>query len=314
MLKLVVQRFIAAIPVLFLVAACLFALFRFVPAEAPAVILGDGATPEALARLREQMGLDRPALVLFWEWLSGVLTGDFGTSYISRAPVIVEIFARLPVTITLAAGGMVVAIFLGVPTGVLAALYRNSIFDRALTSLVSVLLAMPAFWLALLLMLYFGLTLRWFPVSGYTPFSENPKAWALGFVLPWLSLGFGATASIARHTRSTMIEQLDSQYVRALIARGCPSFRLIVKYCLKNALIPVLAVIGILTTLMLSGSLVIERVFALPGIGILIQNAVNSGDVPVLQGVVLLVAGFVILVNLVVDICFGLLDPKVRPE
>ncbi|MDQ0137762.1 peptide/nickel transport system permease protein [Neorhizobium galegae] len=314
MLKLVVQRILSAMPVLLMVAICVFALFQLIPIDAPAVILGEGATPEAMARLAEEMGLNRPAPVIFLEWVSGTVKGDLGISYITRSPVMDELVDRLPITLTLATGGILVAISLGIPVGVMAALNRNSVLDRFLTSVVSLLLAMPAFWLALLLSLYFAVRLRWLPVSGYTPFGDDPKAWFMGFILPWLSLGFGATASIARHARSAMIEQLDSSYVRSLVARGCPSFKLVFRYCLKNAMIPVLAVIGMLTTLMLSGSLVIERVFALPGIGILIQNSLQSGDVPVLQAVVLVIAGFVILVNLCVDILYGLLDPKVRPQ
>lgn len=314
MWKLAIARIIAAVPVMLLVAVCVFALFRFVPVQAPAAILGESATPDAVARLSEQMGLDRPAPVLFLEWLGGALQGDFGRSYITGRLVAGEIAHRLPITLTLATGGMLVAVLLGVPAGVIAALNRNSVLDRVLTSLVSVLLAMPGFWLALLLVLLFAVELRWLPVAGYTPPGSDPVAWLRGFVLPCVSLGLGATASIARHTRSSMIEQLESQYVRALVARGCPRWRLVFRYCLKNAMIPVLAVMGMLTALMLSGSFVVERVFSVPGLGSLVLDSINRGDVPVLQAVVVVVAGFVILVNLLVDIGYGLLDPKVRPE
>lgn len=314
MWKLALARTLAAVPVMLLVAVCVFGLFRFVPVQAPAAILGDSATPDAVAKLTAEMGLDRPAPVLFLEWLGGALQGDFGSSYITGRPVAGEIAHRLPITLTLAAGGMLIAVLLGVPAGVTAALNRNGVVDRVLTSTVSVLLAMPGFWLALLLVLFFAVKLRWFPVAGYTPPGAGLAPWLRGFALPCLSLGLGATASIARHTRSSMIEQLDSQYVRALVARGCPRRRLVFHYCLKNAMIPVLAVMGMLTALMLSGSFVVEKVFSVPGLGTLILDSINRGDVPVLQAVVVVIAGFVVLVNLAVDVGYGLLDPKVRPE
>lgn len=314
MWKLVIARLIAAVPVLFMVAVVTFALFRFMPVQAPAAILGDGATPEAVARLTREMGLDRPAPVLFFEWLGGALRGDFGQSYISGRGVTGEIALRLPITLALAVGGIMVAMLIGIPVGVAAALTRNSVLDRLLTSVVSVLLAVPGFWMGLLLVLFFAIRLRWLPAAGYTPPSASLSQWFVGFILPWLSLGLGLTASIARQARSAMIEQLGAPYVRALVARGAPRWRIIFLYCLKNALIPVLAIVGMLTAYVIGGSFVVEQVFAIPGLGSLILDAVNRGDVPILQAVILVVAFFVILINLLVDIGYGLLDPKVRPE
>ncbi|TKT69865.1 ABC transporter permease [Aquamicrobium sp. LC103] len=314
MWKLTFARTVAALPVVILVALVAFILFRFVPVQAPAAILGDGATPEAVARLTAEMGLDRPAPVLFFEWVGNALRGDLGRSYVTGLEVSAEIAHRLPITLTLALGGIFIAILLGVPTGVIAALNRNSFIDRALTGIVSVLLAMPGFWLALLLVLFFAVQLRLLPAAGYTPPSAGIWPWVRGFILPCLALGLGATANIARHTRSSMLAQLDSQYARALTARGCPRGRLVMRYCLKNAMMPVLAIIGMLTALMLSGSFVIEKVFSVPGLGSLILDSINRGDTPVLQAVVVVVAVFIIVVNLIVDIGYGLLDPKVRPE
>lgn len=314
MWKLIIARLLAALPVLLIVAICVFTLFRFMPVQAPAAILGDSATPEAVALLSKQMGLDRPGVVLFFEWLQGALRGDFGRSYVSGHEVTQEIAHRLPITLTLAAGGMFIAILVGVPVGVAAALQRNLLLDRILTSAVSVLLATPGFWLALLLVLFFSVRLRWLPVAGYTPPGTDPLKWFLGFVLPWMSLGLGVTASIARQTRSAMIEQLDSQYARALIARGCPKPRVVLRYCLKNGMIPVLAILGMLMTYMIGGSFVVEQIFSIPGLGSLVLDSINRGDVPVLQAVVLVIAFFAIIVNLLVDIGYGLLDPKVRPE
>lgn len=202
MWKLIVSRLLAAVPILFLVAVCVFTLYRFVPIQAPAVILGEAATPEAVQRLSEEMGLDQPAPVLFFKWLSGALQGDFGQSYISGRQVTEEVWHRLPITLMLATGGMVIALLIGIPCGVLAAVKRNSFVDRFLTGATSVLLAIPSFWLALLLVLFFAVKLRWLPAAGYTPAGTNLHRWFVGFLLPWFSLGLGLTASIARQTRS----------------------------------------------------------------------------------------------------------------
>jgi len=314
MWKLILSRLIAAVPVLFLVAVCVFTLFRFVPIQAPAVILGETATPEAIERLAAEMGLDRPAPVLFFEWLGDALRGDFGQSYITRREVADEVWHRLPITLTLATGGMLIAILVGVPCGVLAAVKRNSFIDRFLIGMTSALLAMPSFWLALLLVLFFAVKLRWLPAAGYSPPGADLGRWFLGFVLPWFSLGLGLTASVARQARAAMIEQLDSAYMRALTARGCSYKRIVLRYCLKNAMIPVLAIIGMLTAYVLGGSFVVEQIFSIPGLGSLVIDAINRGDVPILQAVVILVAFFIMIVNLMVDIGYGLLDPKVRPQ
>lgn len=314
MWKLLLARLIAAVPVLALVALVSFIMFRFVPIQAPAAILGDSATAEAVRRLTAEMGLDRPAPVLFMEWIGNALTGDLGRSYVTGRDVATEIGHRLPITMMLTIGGMLVAILVGVPTGVFAALNRNSLVDRLITGVVSVLLAIPGFWLALILVLIFAVELRWLPVGGYARPENGLWPWARTLILPCLALGLGATASIARHTRSAMIQQINSQYARALRARGCSERRLIFRYCLKNAMIPVLAIIGILTAFMLSGSFVVERVFSVPGLGSLILESITRGDVPVLQASVVVIALFVIVINLLVDIGYGLLDPKVRPE
>lgn len=314
MWKLIVSRLLAAVPILFLVAVCVFTLYRFVPIQAPAVILGEAATPEAVQRLSEEMGLDQPAPVLFFKWLSGALQGDFGQSYISGRQVTEEVWHRLPITLMLATGGMVIALLIGIPCGVLAAVKRNSFVDRFLTGATSVLLAIPSFWLALLLVLFFAVKLRWLPAAGYTPAGTNLHRWFVGFLLPWFSLGLGLTASIARQTRSAMIEQLHSPYVRALTARGCAHSRIVFRYCLKNAMIPVLSIIGMLVAYVLGGSFVVEQIYSLPGLGSLVIDAINRGDVPVLQAVVILTAFFIVVVNLLVDIGYGLLDPKVRPQ
>lgn len=314
MLKLVIRRLLAVVPMLLLVSIVVFFLFSLVPIDAAAVILGDAATAEQRAVLAQQLGLDRPLLERLGNWLSGAVVGDFGDSYLTRRPVAPELLDRMPATLSLAFGGLVVGLFIGIPVGVIAAQRPNSILDRGLTTVVSILLAMPGFWLALILVLVFAVQLRWFPVVGYTPFAQDPLEWARKLVLPWLAMGSGAAASIARQTRSAMLDTLESTYVRAAIARGASRGRAVYVYALKNALVPVLAVVGMQLAVMIGISFVLERIFSIPGAGTLMLDALLRGDIPMLQGAVVLIAAAIILINMLVDVGYGILNPKVRPQ
>ena len=221
---------------------------------------------------------------------------------------------RIGVTLSLALAGMGFALCVGVPLGIVGSLRHGSRADRLLTMLVSVGLAVPSFWLALLLSLAFSVTLRWFQVVGYTPFSESPLEWARGLVLPAIALGVHAAAVIARQTRSAMIEVLHSRYVQALRARGLPRRRIVLAYATRNAMVPVLSVIAIQISVIVGVSFVIERIFAIPGLGTLLIDSVVRADFPILQASVVVIACFVLVVNLVVDIAYGLINPKVRAD
>lgn len=312
--RFVVLRLLTVVPLLILVAVVVFVLFSFVPVDAAAVVLGQSATTELRDRLAGELGLDDPLHVQFTRWFGGLLRGDFGVSYVTRRPVLPDILAGLPITLSLVAGGLVVAFAVGIPVGMVAARRPNSLTDRGVTGAASVFQAMPEFWLALLLVLVVAVQLGLVPVGGYVAMGDDPVQWLRRLVLPWLALGLGPASQIARQTRIGMIEQMQSDYVRALIARGTPWRRVVGRYALKNALIPVLTLGGLQVAIMLGSSFVIERIFALPGSGGKMIDALMRGDTPMLQASILVVAFFVILANLVIDLAYGLLDPKVRPQ
>lgn len=314
MLKLIGWRLASAIPLLIAVTVAVFVMFSFVPVDPTTLILGEAASEEQRAALEAELGIDRPFLVQLLDWVRGALTLDFGDSYLRNRPVGPDLLNRLPVTLSLCLGGLAVAILIGVPVGVICAERPNSLIDRSLTVVVSVLLAMPGFWLALLLVLLFAVELRLVPVIGYVPLTDDPVAWARHLILPWLAMGTSSAATIARQTRSAMLEVLDATFVRAAVARGASRRRAVYVYSLKNAMMPVLAVVGMQFALMISVSFVLERIFTIPGSGTLLLDALLRGDIPMLQAAVLIVAAAIILVNLLVDIGYGLINPKVRPR
>ncbi|MFC4048688.1 ABC transporter permease [Actinomadura syzygii] len=312
--RLLLGRALALVPMLLMVSAFVFLLVRATDTDPVRQVLGDGASDAQRAELRHALGYDRPLAVQFWTWLGAAVRGDLGRSLFTDRAVLASFGERLPATLGLVAGGLLVAVAAGLPAGILAALRAGSAVDRAVTGLASLALATPGFWLALLLVLAFGVRLRWFPVVGYTPFSDDPAAWARGLVLPGVALGAPSAAVIARQARGALAETLRATYVRALRATGTSRRRIVTGYALRNAMPPVLTVIGWELSTLIAVSFVIERVFGVPGIGTLLLDGVVRNDIPVVQGGVVLVACVVVLVNLAVDVGYGLLDPKVRPR
>ncbi|MFD9946890.1 ABC transporter permease [Nonomuraea sp. NPDC059023] len=313
MRKLILSRLLALPPMLLLVSVVVFLLTR-VGVDPTRQMLGEGASEAQRALLRHQLGYDRPLVVQFGSWLGQVFRGDLGTSFFTQQPIVSSLAERLPVTLAMVAGGTLLAIAVGVPAGVWGALRAGSAIDRLITAVTSAGLAMPGFWLALLLMLFFAVELRWFPVLGFTRFADGPGMWAYGLVLPCVALGLHSAAVIARQTRGAMAETLRAPYVRALRAVGTPRRRIVYRYALRNSMVPILTAVGHEVIVLLAVSFVVERVFAIPGTGTLILDAVVRNDVPVLQGGIVLVACLVVLINLAVDIGYGLLDPKARPQ
>lgn len=314
MAKLIASRLLVGVPLLLVVSVTVFSLFTLMPVSPGALILGDGATPQAEAALNHSLGLDRPYFVQLGDWLGGAVQGDLGTSYYTQRPVTSTLFSTLGTTLSIALGGMVIAIALGVALGVVSAVRPGSALDRAATVFISIFLAVPGFWLALLLVLVFAVELDLFPVAGYTPWSQSPLRWAYGLVLPCFSVSLYAAAVIARQTRSALIEALGTGYTRSLLARGVPARRIVLRYGLKNAFVPVLAVIGMETSIAIGISFVVERVFAIPGMGTQLLDAVVRGDLPLLEGAVLLIAALVLLINIAVDVVHGAIDPRARPQ
>lgn len=314
MTKFVLQRLLSALPTLLLVSAFVFTLVHLTPTDPVAQILGEGAPAADKDALREQMGLSRPIFEQYIDWLGGAVTGDLGNSLYTSIPVSESISTGIGITLSLAIAGMAIALLAGVPLGVLGALRPGTTADRLLTTVVALGLAVPSFWLGLLLVLVFAVNLGWLPVVGYTPITEDPGAWATGMILPALALGSHTAAVIARQTRSAMIDALESPYVTTLLARGIRKRKIVLRYAIKNAMVPVLAVIAIQMSVLVAASFVIERIFAVPGLGTMLIDSVVRADYPVLQGAIVLVAVIVLLVNLGADLLYGVINPKVRPQ
>ncbi len=314
MARLILHRVLAVVPMLFLVTVFTFLLVHLIPGDAAEYMAGDEATVQDVARIREELGLDDPLVGQYLEWVSNVALGDFGTSMLSSQDVAEMVTSRLPVTLSLAVGGVIVALVIGVTTGVAGAVRPGSLLDRAATVFASLGLAVPNFWFALVLVYVFALTLTWFPATGYTPLTESPIGWLASIALPCIALGTSASASISRQTRSALIDVLGKEYVRTARAAGVSRRVVVGKYGLKNAAIPVITVLGFQLSGLFAGALIVEQVFALPGLGSLAVSAVRTRDIPMIQGIVLYITVVVIFVNLAIDVAYGLLNPKVRSE
>lgn len=308
----IARRLWSLIPVMFVVATLVFFLVHLTPGDPASVILGPDAPQEAITELRARLGLDKPLPVQFVRWFGQVLQGNLGESIFLRRPVTQAIFERLEPTLLLAGMATMFAIVAGIPTGVLAAVYRNTWLDRVFMGISIFGMSMPNFWLALNLIFIFALTLSFLPVSGYVPLREDPLLTLRFLLLPSFSLGFPQSALIARMTRGSMLDVLSQDYVKTARAKGLSEQLVIYKHALKNTMITVITVIGIVLAVTLSGSVVIETIFGLPGIGRLIINSVLRRDYPVIQGTVLFIAASYVLVNLIIDLLYVYLDPRIK--
>lgn len=305
MVKYIIRRLIAMIPVVIGITFLVFMIMQLAPGDPVRMILGDSAEPEAIEAMREEMGLNDPVLVQYGRYMVNLLHGDMGTSYTNQRPVAHEVFSRVPATFELALVSAVVSILIAIPLGVVAAVKQNTLFDNLSMVLSLVGISMPAFWLALMLMLVFSLRLGWFPVQG------NSDGWR-SFVLPSIAIGFMNMAAIARTTRSSMLETIRQDYIRTARSKGISEGEVIMHHAFGNALIPTITVVGVQLGGLLGGAVLTETVFAWPGLGRLMVQAVNGRDVPVVMGcIVVLSIGFSI-VNLIVDLAYGFIDPRVR--
>jgi peptide/nickel transport system permease protein len=308
----VVRRLAAVVPVMLVVATVAFVLIHLAPGDPASVIAGPYAGAEDIARLRQQLGLEEPLPVQLLRWYARLLSGDLGNSIFLRRPVLEAVVDRLEPTLLLTLWGTFIAVLLGVPAGVVSARRHNSAVDQSFMALALVGLSVPNFLLGLVMILVFGVWLGWLPVAGYAPLEAGLWPNLRSLLMPALSLGLVQSALIARITRSSMLDVLREQYILAGRAKGVPEGRLVYKHALKNAMIPTLTVIGITFALLIGGAVVIETVFNIPGLGRLIISAVLRRDYPVIQGVVLLIAVSYTLVNLLVDLAYLALDPRIR--
>ena len=308
----ILKRLISMVPVLFVVSIVIFSLIHLTPGDPVLVMLGEEATPEARDQLRAQLGLDRPLPLQYVAWLGRVLTGDLGRSIRTNQPVAEAIGQRLPITIELAVLAMVVALLVAIPAGLIAATRRNSLADMAATVLTLLGISMPNFLLAVLLVYFFSLQLRWLPPIGYVSPLVDPAANLKGMIMPAITLGAFVAAAVARMMRSTLLEVLHQDYVRTAWAKGLAENAVIRRHALKNALIPVVTIVGIQLGNLLGSAIVTETIFALPGVGRLVVDSIYQRDFPLVQGVVLYLAIIFLVVNLIVDLLYAYLDPRIR--
>jgi peptide/nickel transport system permease protein len=312
--RFVLRRLLASVPVLFLVSLITFGLLWLVPGDPASMFLDTSATQEALERVRRELGLDRPFLQRMGEWYLRLLQGDLGTSLLLNRSVTSAIFERLPVTLSLTALSFGLAVLLGVLAGLLAAVRHGRLADQGLMTMALLGLSIPEFWLGLVLIWLVAVLVPIFPAGDYVAFFTDPWQWARHMALPTFTLACVQMGFVARMTRSSMLEVLGQDFVRTARAKGLPEPYVVIRHGLANAMVPIVTVMGIMVGALLGGAVVVEQVFSLPGMGRLIIGAVLSRDFPVIQGGLLFLALIYLLVNLVVDLLYAAIDPRVRLE
>lgn len=314
MLSLIARRLLSVVPLLLLVTFMTYGMVLLIPGDPAIAIAGENATPEMIEQTRERLGLNDPFLAQYGRWIGDAVQGDLGTSLFSSRTVREAIAERLPVTLGLTFAALALAVLVAVPAGTLAALKRGKWLDRLTTMSATMGVAMPNFWFGLLLVLVFAIQNPWFPATGYEPFTDGVGVWAQHVFLPAVALGAAACAELTRQLRSAVVDVLDQDYVRTARAKGLRMPRVVGKHVLKNAAVPVVTVLGLQVTRLLGGAVIIEQVFAIPGIGQLAVASVFNRDVPMILGVVLVAAVLAVFVNLIVDISYTWFNPKVRPR
>ena len=312
MIRVVGRRLLVMIPVLFIVSVMVFSLVLLVPGDPAITLSGENATQEQIDATRERLGLDDPFVAEYGRWIGGAIRGDLGDSLYSSQSVTTLVKERMPVTLSLTAGAVVISLLIGIPAGIISALYRGRWPDRALGLGAASGLAMPNYFVAMLLILLFAVWNTWLPATSFVPISESPTEWFRHLILPWVTLGIASAAVITRQLRSSMIGVLGQDYVRTARAKGLRSRAIVGKHAVKNAAIPVVTIIGTQIAYLLGGSVIVERVFGMAGLGSLAVTSVVQRDLPVIQGVVIVVAVIVLVANLFVDLIYGYLNPKVR--
>jgi len=312
MLLWIARRILSTIPVFLGVAIAVFALLYIMPGDPASIIAGDNGSEENIAAIRNQLGLDQPALSRLFQWLGALLTGDMGTSLFTQLPVTTMISQRLAPTLSLAACAMAFSLLFAIPLGVVAAWKSGSAVDRGAMLFAVIGFSIPSFVLAYILIFVFSVELRWLPVQGYTPLAAGVWPFMRHMILPGLALGLIYSALIARVTRASMLEVLQQDYIRTAHAKGVPGARVLMRHALGNATVPIVTVVGLGVSLLLGGVIVTETVFAIPGIGRLTVDAILRRDYPVIQAVVIISSGVYMAVNLMVDIAYAVLDPRVK--
>jgi peptide/nickel transport system permease protein len=306
------RRILSTIPVMAVVALFVFSLLYLAPGDPATIIAGDQATPADIIRIRQSLGLDRPFLVQFWDWLWRILHGDLGTSIFTNLPVMSLIAQRVEPTLSLMCVTLVIAIGIAVPLGVIAAWKVGSFIDRFVMLFAVFGFSVPVFVIAYLLAYVFALELDWLPVQGYTPISQGFWPWLQNLILPSIALGAVYIALIARITRASMLEVLQQDYIKTARAKGMGQMAVLFVHALKNASVPIVTVIGLGVAVLIGGAVVTESVFVIPGLGRLTVDSILRRDYPVIQGLVLVFSFTYVIVNLCIDLLYTVLDPRIR--
>nr|WP_239579074.1 ABC transporter permease [Microlunatus panaciterrae] len=297
-----------------LASVLVFAVCAALPGDIAQVILGQSATPEALAELRQRLGTDRPLAVRYLDWVGGMLTGNFGESYLTRLPVAAQIAERMAVTLWLVLFGMVLALLIAIPLGMLAAVRNRRLSGTLVSALSQVGLAVPAFWAGIMLVVLFAVRLGWLPANGYIPLLQDPGQWAAHLVLPVVSLAIVQSSVLVRYIRSAILDVLSEDYFRTARAVGWTRMRALVRHGLRNASLSVVTVLGLQLATLFVGAIVIEQVFTLPGLGQLLLAAVGQRDLVLVQGTVMVLVFVVLVINAAVDLSYLALDPRLRSD
>jgi peptide/nickel transport system permease protein len=310
--RVILRRIAGAIPVVLLVTLITFGLMRLIPGDVSAALAGVSATPAEREQIRHNLGLDQPVQVQLVRWYGDLLRGDLGRSLFLGKPVAQATFERLPVSLSLSAYSLVLTLVLGLGSGILAAMRQNSWVDQAAMMFAMLGISMPNFWIGLMMIVLFSVHLGWLPTGGYIPIEQDFVGWLRTATMPAVSLALLQVGLLARITRSTMLEVLRQDYVRTARAKGLPHYLVIGKHALANAMIPIVTVVGIIVSLLISGSVVTETVFSVPGVGQLLTSAILNRDYPMIQGALLFVTLLVVGINIAMDIAYAWLDPRVR--
>lgn len=312
MLTFVGRRLLSAIPVLFVTTLLTFSMVHLIPGDAAVVAAGENATIEQIEQVRQRLGLDQPLVQQYLSWVGGMLQGDFGTSLFSSYKNSEALKNALPVTLSLTVLALLWSLVLGVGAGSYAGLRKGRWQDRFVTAISTLGISLPSFWIGILLVALFGISLRWFPVGGYVPLLEDPVGWIRHLFLPSLALGVATSAELTRQSRASTIDVAEQDYIRTAAAKGLSPAQITFKHTSKNAAIPIVTVFGSQAAHLIGGSIIIEQVFRLPGLGSLAVRAVVAQDFPVIQALVVVVTVFVLAINLAVDMSYGYFNPKAR--
>lgn len=312
MVTYIIRRVLISLLIVFLISIFAFSLMHVLPGDPARISLGEEASQEAVDELRAEWNLDKPLLTQYWLWVSGIFTKDFGESYAFNRPVYDIISERLPRTLAIGVPAIVIAAIFGVCFGILSAVKRGKWLDQVLTVISTLGLGTPSFWLGIFCIYVFALELKWFPVQGFTSPSKDFAKYVYMAILPVFCMSFQLQASVARQTRSNMLEVVNQDYIRTARANGLSETRIIFRHALKNALIPVVTIIGLQVRIAIGGSLIVENVFNIPGIGNMLTTGVINRDYVLVQTGVLIVSLFTVGCNLLVDILYGFIDPRIR--